>query len=140
MQTYIGSKLVTALPMTQGAFATYLGAEQPCYEAPKTLGFMIEDPKGVSNHVDHAGQISWLPSLNFASEYLGLGDIQHRPNHVQRMIGELAQLEQKLDGLKAYMRSDLFLKLVFKDRDLMQEQSRLMSRYALILEERIRSS
>lgn len=140
MHTFIGSKLVTAIPMTQGHFTAYLGSEFPGYSAPTAPGYMIEDPRGVTNHADHVGKLSWMPALNFTAEYLDLGTIQNEPPHVQRLLGELAQLEQKLNALKAFFKSDLFLKLPFDSRDLLQEQSRIMSRYAAILEERIKAS
>lgn len=137
MHTFIGSKLVTAIPMTQGHFTSYLGSEFAGYEAPNTPGFLIEDFLGTSNHADHVGQISWMPALNFAAEYLDLGDIRHEPAHVQRMLGELTQLEHKLVALKKFINSDLFLKQSFNERELLQEQCRIMSRYTAILEERI---
>lgn len=137
MQTYIGSKLVKAIPMTQQAFSTYTSGEHPAYESPDTEGFLLEDPKGSSNHPDHAGQISWMHGSHFRSEFKSIALPDSAPDHLQRLAGELVLLQQKLIDLTLFLKSDKFLKLHFTARDLLQEQARIMSRYITILEERL---
>lgn len=137
MQTYIGSKLVKAIPMTQQAFSTYTSGEHPAYESPDTEGFLLEDPKGSSNHPDHAGQISWMHGSHFRSEFKSIALPDSAPDHLQRLAGELVLLQQKLTDLTLFLKSDKFLKLHFTARDLLQEQARIMSRYITILEERL---
>jgi len=137
MQTYIGSKLVKAIPMTQQAFSAYTSGEHPAYESPDTEGFLLEDPKGSSNHPDHAGQISWMHGSHFRSEFKSIALPDSAPDYLQRLAGELVLLQQKLTDLQIFLKSDKFLKLQFTARDLLQEQARIMSRYITILEERL---
>lgn len=100
-------------------------------------GFLVEDTKGVSNHKDHKGRIHWLSYPEFLADHVDLGDISEKPEYQQRMIGELAQLNIKLAALQKYTKSDLFLKLDFIDRDLLQEQCRMMARYSGVLTDRL---
>lgn len=137
MQTYIGSRLVKATPMTQQAFSTYTSGEHPAYESPDTEGFLLEDPKGSSNHPDHSGQISWMHGSHFRSEFKSIALPDSAPDYLQRLAGELVLLQQKLTDLQIFFKSDKFLKLQFTARDLLQEQARVMSRYITILEERL---
>ena len=138
MQTYINSKLVQASPMTKQDFSRHNGWVVPINDTIEdAVGFLVEDPKGISNHKDHKGRIQWLSYAEFLTEYVDLGDISEKPDYQQRMIGELAQLNIKLAALQKYTKSDLFLKLPFIDRDLLQEQCRLMARYADVLTERL---
>lgn len=137
MQTYINSKLVQASPMTKQNFSRHNGWVVPINDAIEdALGFLVEDPKGISNHKDHKGRIHWLSYAEFMTEYVDLGDISTYPEFQQRMIGELAQLNIKLGALNKFTKTDQFLKLSFDDRDLLQEQCRVMSRYLDVLTKR----
>lgn len=141
MQTYINNKLVQATPMTRWDFYAYNKLDHLIKIDPENIddedGYLIEDTKGISNHTEHKGCIQWMTSLEFKANHVDLGDISEKPEYQQRMIGELAQLNIKLTALQKYTKSDLFLKLNFIDRDLLQEQCRLMSRYADVLTERL---
>ncbi len=137
MQIYIGSRLVKAIPMTQQAFSTYTSDGQPAYESPDTEGFLLEDPKGNSNHPDHAGQITWMHAMHFRSEFHCMSLPDSAPDYIQRLVGEWVLLQQKLADLQIFLKSDKFLKLPFTSRELLQEQARVMSRYITILEERL---
>ena len=137
MNTYIGSKLVTAAPMSQGAYSHFRSQPLPESSYAGAAGFLVEDPKGIANTLCYQGEVSWLSALKFESEYLDLGDLREVPAHVQRLHGELAQLQEKLSGLMLFTKSDKFFKLNFKQRELLLEQSRVMTRYVFILEDRI---
>ena len=138
MQTYINSKLVQASPMTKQDFSRHNGWVVPINDTIEdAVGFLVEDPKGISNHKDHKGRIHWLSYAEFLTEYVDLGDISSYPEFQQRMIGELAQLNLKLNALHKYTKSDQFLKLAFEDRDLLQEQCRVMTHYSDVLTQRI---
>ena len=138
MQTYINNKLVQATPMSKQDFSRRNGWVMPITNSNEDVaGFLVEDIKGISNHPDHKGRIHWLSYPEFLADHVDLGDISEKPDYQQRMIGELAQLNIKLAALQKYTKSDLFLKLPFIDRDLLQEQCRLMARYADVLTERL---
>lgn len=141
MQTYINSKLVQASPMSKYEYYRSNGLNQLIKIDPENIddvdGFLVEDPKGISNHPDHKGRIQWLSHAEFMTEYVDLGDISTYPEFQQRMLGELAQLNSKLVALNKFTKTDQFLKLSFDDRDLLQEQCRVMSRYSDVLTKRI---
>lgn len=138
MHTYIGSRIVQAQAMSEQAYDEYRGAwAKPDPTKPVNPGYIFEDPKGSANTLAYKGHVSWLPKCNFESEFTNLGDLSAESPHVQRLHGELAQLHEKLSGLLTFTKSDHFFKLNFKQRELMLEQSRVMTRYIFILEERI---
>lgn len=138
MNTYIGSKLVTAVPMSQATYCHFRSQPIPEDSWGHAEGFMVEDPKGKANTMSYTGQMSWMPRLQFESEYLDLGAIRHEAPYRQRLLAELAQLQEKLSGLLLFIKSDAFYKLSFKERELLLEQSRVMTRYVFILEDRIK--
>ena len=137
MNTYIGSKLVTAKPMSLAAYDEYRGSWAKPGLGQPTEGYLVEDPKGTANTLAYKGGISWIPKLNFESEFIDLGNLTETLPHVQRLHGELAQLQEKLSGLILFTKSDHFFKLNHKQRELLLEQSRVMTRYVFILEERM---
>ena len=136
-QHYIGSKIILAEPMTRQEYNHYRGWTLPENEDGTDEGYLVEYPDGVSNHPNHGGYVSWSPKGQFDMAYLALGNVQKYKPHERRVVGELVQLQQKLTALQKFCKEDRFLKLPFKVRDLMQEQCRVMTRYAMILEERI---
>ena len=139
MNTYIGNRLIQAKPMSQQVYDEYRGSwAKPSLETTAE-GYLLDDPKGSTNTLSYRGNISWLPKLQFEANFINLGPLQDKPPHEQRLFGELAQLQEKLSGLLTFTKSDQFLKLNFKQRDLLQEQSRVMTRYVSILEDRISS-
>lgn len=137
MMSYIGTKMILATPMNRAEYNKYRGWELPENENGNDEGYLVEYPEGVSNHAEHRGYISWSPKGQFDMAYIGLGQVRMYPAHEQRVIGELAQLEQRLSALQKFSKDDRFLKLPYKIRELMQDQLRVMQRYAFILEERI---
>lgn len=70
MQTYIGTKLIKALPMTRKAYNDYRGWELPADENGDDDGFLVEYlDGGKSNHPNHEGYISWSPKDVFERAY-----------------------------------------------------------------------
>lgn len=71
MKQYIGTKLISAQPMTRGAYNTYRGWELPADEEGTDEGYLVEyqNEAGNSNHPDHAGYISWSPKWIFEGSY-----------------------------------------------------------------------
>lgn len=138
MKHYVGTKIILAKPMTRQEYNDYRGWKMPENENGNDAGYLVEYPDGISNHSEHRGYISWSPAGQFDMAYHALGDVQKYKSHERRVFGELVQLEQKLGALQKFCKDDRFLKLPFKIRDLMQEQCRVMTRYGMILEERIK--
>lgn len=70
METYIGTKLIKARPMTRAAYNDYRGWELPADENGTDEGYLVEYlDGGQRNHPDHDGYISWSPAPVFDNAY-----------------------------------------------------------------------
>lgn len=70
MNHYIGTKLVTATPMTRQAYNDYRGWALPADENGADDGYMVEyQDGGKPNHPGHKGYISWSPKPQFDNAY-----------------------------------------------------------------------
>lgn len=68
--TYIGTKMVKATPMTRQDYNTYRGWELPADENGADEGYLVEYlDGGKPNHPDHHGYISWSPKEQFDGAY-----------------------------------------------------------------------
>lgn len=79
--TYIGTKVVRAQPMTREAYSTLRGWTVPADENGADQGYLVEyQDGGKPNHPDYAGYISWSPKDVFDNAYramcngLSMGD------------------------------------------------------------------
>jgi hypothetical protein len=70
LNTYIGTKLINAMPMNRQDYNDYRGWDLPDDEDGADAGFLVEynDP-GHPNHPNHAGYISWSPEEVFVNAY-----------------------------------------------------------------------
>ena len=70
MQLHIGTKQVTAKPMTRQAYNDYRGWTLPADENGTDDGYLVEYMDGGKpNHPAHAGYISWSPKAQFDAAY-----------------------------------------------------------------------
>lgn len=70
MQKYIGTKQVTAQPMTRQEYNGYRGWTLPADEDGTDDGYLVEYMDGGKpNHTAHAGYISWSPKAQFDAAY-----------------------------------------------------------------------
>ena len=70
MQLHIGTKQVTAQPMTRQAYNDYRGWTLPADEDGTDEGYLVEYlDGGKPNHPAHAGYISWSPKAQFDAAY-----------------------------------------------------------------------
>lgn len=70
MKTFIGTKLVEALPMDRAAYNIYRNWELPSDEDGTDPGYLVEYLDGGNpNHPDHTGYISWSPKEQFDNAY-----------------------------------------------------------------------
>lgn len=83
------------------------------------------------------GYTSWSPKDVFEAAYIGIGHVKHLPPHVQRVIGEKAQNDDRLSKLTAFMKTQAFLDLPAKSRQLMTAQAESMGELSQVLGERI---
>ena len=69
-KTYIGTKVIHALPMTRQAYNDYRGWTLPADENGADEGFLVEyQDGGRANDPRHAGYISWSPADVFERAY-----------------------------------------------------------------------
>lgn len=70
MQTFIGTKIIDARPMTRGEYNTYRNWEPPAGEEQEVAGYLVEYlDGGKGNDSRHKGYISWSPSDVFEASY-----------------------------------------------------------------------
>ena len=71
-ETYFGTKMIKAMPVTLGEYNAYRGWDMPADEDPETAGYLVEypyDEQTVPNHEAHVGYISWSPAHVFDAAY-----------------------------------------------------------------------
>lgn len=74
MKTYLGTKVVKALPMNRQKYNDYRGWKLPDGEDGSDEGMLVEyTDGGKSNHPDHEGYISWSPLDVFSNAYREIG-------------------------------------------------------------------
>ena len=72
-KTYIGTKVIHALPMTRQAYNDYRGWQLPDNEDGAGDGYLVEYVDGgKANDPRHAGYISWSPKDVFERSYRAL--------------------------------------------------------------------
>jgi hypothetical protein len=70
MQTYIGTKIINAMPMTRASYNALRGWTVPTGENPFDEGYLVEyTDGGKPNHQDFAGYVSWSPKAQFEGAY-----------------------------------------------------------------------
>lgn len=111
-QEYVGTKQVTAWPEPKD------GKE----------GFAVKYEGGYQ---------SWSPAEVFSTAYLPIGHVVGKPPHVQRMIGEKAQLDDRIQKLDAFLCSASAVKMSKKQIGLMEDQLFTMREYSQILRARL---
>ena len=120
MKTYIGTKIIQAEPRAKN-YGPIEQQGQP--------GYTVVYPDGYT---------SWSPAEAFEGAYIDIGDVSGMPEHQQRVVGEKAQLDDKLAKLFAFTQTDKFQKFCDEAEQLrLIEQHHAMEVYSHILGERI---
>ena len=136
-ELYEGTKRVMARPMTRGDYNTYRGWTVPADENPDDAGYLVEYlDGGKANHRDHAGYISWSPADVFQRAYV-LVPGAHLPPHQQRVLQELAELDERRAKLMAFFSTPIFHGLPESEQIRLERQAAVMRSYSGILAERI---
>lgn len=135
---YIGTKIVTAVPMTRGEYNGYRGWSAPEGEDQAVAGYLVEYlDGGAANDARHAGYISWSPSDVFDTSYICMGDVRGFAPHQQRVIAESAELSGRLGKLLAFFETDMYKSIDFDEQDRLSHQGVAMQEYSNLLKERI---
>lgn len=127
-KTYIGTKTLTASPMTRGEYNAYRGWELPADENGEDAGYLVEyEPDGHPNVAGHEGYVSWSPATVFETSYKPAND------WYERLLIEHGDLHERLTKLRAFLDSNDYTLLEVPDRDLLQDQYNFMNGYLKIL-------
>lgn len=138
MQTYIGTKLVSAKPMTRQEYNDFRGWQLPADENGDDAGYLVEYlDGGKPNTEQYAGYVSWSPAEQFEKAYVSVGNVDGLPAHLVRVAGELSELADRMIKLDKFIAGDLFASLPADERVLLQEQRQVMEHYAIILNTRL---
>ena len=137
---YIGTKIVSAKPMNRADYNIYRGWALPDDEDGSDLGYLVEYlDGGAPNDPRHAGYISWSPRAQFDAAYLCIGDVSGYEPHIQRLIGEKAQNDDRLAKLQAFFGTEIFAGLPLESQSLLKMQADTMGCLSKILQLRIPS-
>jgi hypothetical protein len=142
MNRYIGTKVINATPMTRADYNTYRGWVMPFNENGDDEGYLVEYlDGGKGNDSRHAGYISWSPKAQFEAAYLEVSDVSGMPPHVQRMHGEVAQLDEKRNKLHAFINGNRYWSEVpTAEQGRLIAQLQAMSAYSEVLWARIKAT
>lgn len=133
MKRYVGTKTLSARPMTRGEYLAYRGWPLPEGEDPADAGYLVEyEDGGKANDSRHLGYISWSPADVFERTYKPVPT-----DHRDRVRLERAQLEEKCKALAAFSGTSIFAALPAAEQQRMRDQLDVMREYSRILLERI---
>lgn len=77
-KTYIGTKEITAMPLTKEQYNYFRGYKNPVNEDPKEKGYLVQYlDGGKPNHPDIPNYVSWSPVHVFDKAYKTNGDLTY---------------------------------------------------------------
>lgn len=83
------------------------------------------------------GYISWSPKDVFEAAYLPIGHVGHLSEHVQRLIGEKAQNDQRVEKIDAVLTSAKAVDFSADAIGLLEDQARVMRELSSIFADRL---
>jgi hypothetical protein len=135
--TYVGTKVVRAVPMNLGAYNAVRGWEIPVNEDPETQGYLVEYTDGGAPNVEgFAGYISWSPKGVFENAYT-VGVEPRQTTYLDRLKLEEQELGEKFEKLQIFRKTPTFEALPDRERRLLVKQASAMEDYLYILRCRI---
>lgn len=139
MKTYIGTKIINAVPMNRADYNAFRDWQLPADENGADEGYLVEYTDGdAPNTGQYAGYVSWSPKAQFEAAYLPTGDVSGMPAHQQRVVAEKAALDDKAKALSSFIGiSPIFGKLDPAEQGRLREQNDVMWKYSEILGARI---
>ena len=124
--------------MNKEEYCAYRNWIIPENEDPTEEGYLVEYlDGGKTNDSRHEGYISWSPKEVFEKSYLCIGDAANMPPHQQRVVGEAAELKNKLQKLNGFFGTQIYINLPDEEQNRLIRQFAAMKEYYEILNERI---
>lgn len=121
MKKYIGKKSIMASPMLKSNAERVLNRSLSGAKGGED-GYLVEYEDGYQ---------SWSPKETFEAAY------KIAETHLDRLLIESEELEQRKSKLRAFILSDDFYKLNKESQDLLMQQYHVMFEYSLLLIKRI---
>ncbi len=138
MNTYIGTKLIKATPMTRQAYNDLRGWTVPADENPADDGYLVEYlDGGKPNVAGFEGYVSWSPKAQFEAAYVEIGDARLLQAYQLRVAGEKAELDARREKLFAFTKTSTFDALDRREKSLLSRQLVLMDDLSSVLGDRI---
>lgn len=138
MRQYIGTKIVSAQPMTRAEYNAYRGWELPANEDGADAGYLVEYHDGGKPNDDrHAGYISWSPAEQFERANVAFDAADGLAPHQIRVVAERADLDARAERLRSFIMGDAFAGLPLDEQRRLYRQNMLMGELSSVLGERI---
>jgi len=139
MNTYIGTKIIRATPMTRAYYNGVRGWQVPADENPLDDGYLVEYLDGGKPNVPgYEGYISWSPKAQFEAAYTEIPNTETMQHAYQvRIAAEKAELDKKRSKLITFIQSAAFEALDTQERGRLTRQLTIMDDYSAVLGERL---
>ena len=137
-QTYIGTKVIHAVPMTRLKYNQLRGWELPEDEDGSDQGYLVQYANGQATNVEgFGGYVSWSPRDVFEEAYKPVQNA--RPStYLERMQRERLELHERLTRLQVFTHSETFQYSIPEvDREDLLSQMDAMKLYVEILDRRL---
>ena len=109
--TYVGTKVIHAVPMTRLEYNIYRGWELPKNENGDDNGYLVEYADGgAPNVAGHTGYVSWSPQGVFEKAY-DVGVRQDPETFLTRLKKEVDELKDRHDKLDTFIKGPNFDKI-----------------------------
>lgn len=138
--TYIGTKVIYAVPMNRLDYIVLRGWEVPADENPEDEGYLVQYADGGAPNVHgFGGYLSWSPKEVFERAYHPLGSSEPKtpPTFVDRMQAEFDELSERVNKLAAFLETSTYVDLDLEEQDMLAEQLKHMSNYQHVLSWRL---
>lgn len=135
--TYVGTKVVRALPMNRIAYTNLRGWTLPSDENGEDAGYLVEYVDGGSPNVEgFTGYISWSPADVFERAYT-VGTQPRQTTWLERLQQEVRDRSGELERLMAFIGTPAYEKLADIERRYLAKQRDCMEELVWILTKRI---
>ena len=136
MNTYVGTKIIKAKPMTRGEYTKLREWKLPKDENPADEGYLVEYPDSPANVEGFAGYVSWSPKAQFEAAYKQFEVKENEQPHIVRLLAELEQLASKYEKLSSFLTTNAASNVSETELMHLQAQAVHMNNYLAVLQQR----
>lgn len=137
-KTYVGTKVVHAVPMARKTYLQLRGWPCPPNENPEDPGYLVEYTDGGTPNVEgFPGYVSWAPKNVFEISYTSPLEAPAAGDWLVRLQIEHDQISERYKKLSQFVTSGGIQKLPAVEQQDLREQSVIMRDYLAVLVRRI---